>query len=252
MVEHRSVFKAAHCLVAPTLILILGVMFCRYADPPRGAHQLDLSVSQAELMQWAGCSASSGATSLANAVVVARAVLEYVDMHVVGMRFVGAWAEHGRKPAATRFANRIDCGTDITGVSVRPDGEGHAVREFETHNICRNSERVGAQLPAFGMIAVAALIAGDMNGLQIRPEACSEDRSHDFAQPMGQRLSETARNHGLFRKSDAGPLRALDRLHANRCIDHTGRIRCRAKYCNLEFGACGGEPIETRLVVTRR
>jgi hypothetical protein len=177
MVIRQSVFKAAHYLVAPTLMvtpasyvtLILGVMFCRYADPPRRAHQLDLSVSLAELMQWAGCSASSGARSLANAVVVARAVLEDVDMHVVGMRFVGAWAEHGREPAATRFADRIDCGTGIIGISVRPDGEGHAVREFETQNICRNSERVGAQLPAFGMIAVAALIAGDMNGLQIRP-----------------------------------------------------------------------------------
>ena len=53
----------------------------------------------AGLMRWAGCSASSGARSLANAVVVARTVLEDVDMDVVGMRFVGAWAEHGREPA---------------------------------------------------------------------------------------------------------------------------------------------------------
>ena len=37
--------------------------------------------------------------SLANAVVVARTVLEDVDMDVVGVRFVGAWAEHGREPA---------------------------------------------------------------------------------------------------------------------------------------------------------
>ena len=192
------------------------------------------------------------ASSLANAVVVARAVLEDVDMDVVGMRFIGAWAEHGRKPAATRFADRIDCTTGITGVSVRPDGECRAVREFETQNICRNSERVGAQLPTFGMIAVAALITGDMNGLEIRPEVRGEDRSHDFAQPMGQRLSEAARNHRLFRKSDAGPRCARDRLHANRCIDHACRIRCRCKYCNLEFEACGGEPIKTRLIVTWR
>jgi len=96
------------------------------------------------------------------------------------MRFVGAWAEHGREPAATGFADRIDCSAGITWVSVRSDGERHAVREFETQNICRNSERVGAQLSAFGMIAVAALITGDMNGLEIRPEACGEDRSHDF------------------------------------------------------------------------
>jgi len=66
---------------------------------------------------------------------------------------------------------------------------------------------VGAQLPAFGMIAVAALITGDMNGLEIRPETCSEDRSHDFAKPMGQRLSETARSQGLFRKPDAAARR---------------------------------------------
>ena len=57
------------------------------------------------------------ASSLANAVVVARTVLEDVDMDVVGMRFIGAWAEHGREPAATRFAHRIDCTTGITGVS---------------------------------------------------------------------------------------------------------------------------------------
>jgi hypothetical protein len=203
-----------------------------------------------ELMRWAECSASSGARSLANAVEVARTVLEDVDMDVVGMRFVGAWAEHGREPAATRFADRIDCSAGITWVCVRSDGECRAVREFETQNICGNSKRVGAQLPAFGMVAVAALITGDMNGLEICPEACSEDRSHDFAQPMGQRLSEAARNHGLFRKSDAGPRCARDRLHANWCIDHTCRIRCRCKYCNLEFEACGGEPIETRLIVT--
>ena len=102
-------------------------------------------------------------------------------MDVVGMRFVGAWAEHSREPAATRFADRIDCSTGITWVSVRPDGERRAVREFKTQNICRNSERVGAQLTAFGMVAVAALITGDMNGLEIRPKLCSEDRSHDFA-----------------------------------------------------------------------
>ena len=173
-------------------------------------------------------------------------------MDVVGMRFVGAWAEHGREPAATRFADRIDCSVGIIWVSVRSDGERRAVREFETQNICRNSERVGAQLPAFGMVAVAALIPADMNSLEICPEACSEDRSHDFAQPMGQRLSEAAGNHRLFRKSDAGPRRALDRLHANWCIDHACRIRCRCKYRNLEFEATGGEPIETCLIVTWR
>jgi hypothetical protein len=205
----------------------------------------------AELMRWAESSASSGARSLANTVLVARTVLEDVDMDVVGMRFVGAWAEHGREPAATRFADRIDGNAGITWVSVRSDGERRAVREFETQNICRNSERVGAQLPAFGMVAVAALITGDMNGLESCPEVCSEDRSHDFAQPTGQRFGEAARNHGLFRKSDAGPRRALDRLHANWCIDHACRIRCRCKYCNLEFEACRGEPIETRLIVTR-
>jgi hypothetical protein len=86
--------------------------------------------------------------SLANAVVVARTVLEDVDMDVVGVRFVGAWAEHGREPAATGFADRIDCSASITCVSVRSDGERHAVREFETQNICRNSERMGAKLPA--------------------------------------------------------------------------------------------------------
>ena len=84
------------------------------------------------------------ASSLANAVLVARAVLEDVDMDVVGMRFIGAWAEHGREPAATGFADRIDCSAGITWVSVRSDGERHAVREFETENICRNAERVGA------------------------------------------------------------------------------------------------------------
>ena len=84
------------------------------------------------------------ASSLANAVVVARAVLEDVDMDVVGMRFIGAWAEHGRKPAATRFADRIDRTTGITAVSVRPDGERRTVREFETQNIRRNSERAWA------------------------------------------------------------------------------------------------------------
>jgi hypothetical protein len=192
------------------------------------------------------------ACSLANAVLGARAVLEDVDMDMVGMRFIGAWAEHGREPAATRFADRIDCSTGIAGFSVRPDGERHAVGEFETENICRNSERVGAQLPAFGMITVAALITGDMNGLEIRFEACGEDRSYDLAQPMGQRLSETARNHGLFGESDAGPRCALDRLHPNGCIDHACRIRCRCEYCGLEFQARGGEPIETRLIVTWR
>jgi hypothetical protein len=60
------------------------------------------NVLPAELMRWAGRSASSGARSLENAVVVARTVLEDVDMDVVGMRFVGAWAKHGREPAATR------------------------------------------------------------------------------------------------------------------------------------------------------
>jgi hypothetical protein len=43
----------------------------------------------------------SGARSLANAVVVARTVLEDVDMDVVGMRLAGARAEHGREPVAT-------------------------------------------------------------------------------------------------------------------------------------------------------
>jgi hypothetical protein len=109
-----------------------------------------------------------------------------------------------------------------------------------------------ALLPAFSMVAVAAFITGDMNGLEICPEASSEDRSHDFAQPMGQRLSEAARNHGLFRKSDAGPRCALDRLYANWCIDHACRVRCWRKHRNLEFEACGGEPIETRLIVTWR
>jgi hypothetical protein len=66
------------------------------------------------LMRWAECSASWGARSLANAVLVARTVLEDVDMDVVGMRFVGAWAEHGREPAATRFADCIDCSAGIT------------------------------------------------------------------------------------------------------------------------------------------
>jgi hypothetical protein len=88
-------------------------------------------------------------------------------MDVVGMRFVGAWAEHGREPAATRFADRIDSSAGITWVSVQSDGECRAVRELETQDICRNSERVGAQLPAFGMVAIAALITGDMNGLEI-------------------------------------------------------------------------------------
>ena len=126
-------------------------------------------------------------------------------MDVVGVCFVGAWAEHGREPAATGFADRIDCSASITW-GLRPvDGERRAVREFETQNICRNSERVGAQLPAFSMVAVAAFITSDMNGLEICPEASSEDRSHDFPQPMGQRFGEAARNHGLFGKLDAGP-----------------------------------------------
>jgi hypothetical protein len=103
------------------------------------------------------------------------------------------------------FADRIDCSAGITW-GLRPvDGERRAVRQFETQNICRNSERVGAQLPAFSMVAVAAFIASDMNGLEICPEASGEDRSHDFPQPMGQRFGEAARNHGLFGKSDAGP-----------------------------------------------
>jgi hypothetical protein len=147
----------------------------------------------------------SGTRSLANAVVVAQAVLEDVDMDVVSVRFVGAWAEHGREPAATRLADHLDCSTGITCLSVRPDGERRAVREIETKNIGCNSERMGAQLPAFGMVAVAAFITSDVNGLEICPKARSEDRSHDSPQPMCQRLSEAARNHRLFGKSDACP-----------------------------------------------
>jgi hypothetical protein len=48
MVIRQSVFKAAHCLVAPTLrvrsasyaAVILGAVFCRCSDPLRGARQL--------------------------------------------------------------------------------------------------------------------------------------------------------------------------------------------------------------------
>jgi hypothetical protein len=101
-------------------------------------------------------------SSLANTVVVARTVLEDVDMDVVGMRFVGAWAEHGREPAATRFADRIDCSAGITWVSVRPDGERRAVREFETQNIRRNSERVGTQLPRMAKISTRDVRARSM------------------------------------------------------------------------------------------
>jgi hypothetical protein len=79
-----------------------------------GAGKLLSDLRHRSLMQWAECSASSGARSLANAVLVARTVLEDVDMDVVGMRFVGAWAEHGRESAATRFADRIDCSAGIT------------------------------------------------------------------------------------------------------------------------------------------
>src|SRR5215471_18640517 len=58
------------------------------------------NVLRAELMRWAGRSAGSGTRSRANAAVVARTVLEDADMDVVGMRFVGARAEHGREPVA--------------------------------------------------------------------------------------------------------------------------------------------------------
>jgi hypothetical protein len=129
------------------------------------------------------------------------------------MRFVGAWAEHGREPAATRLADRIDCGTDITCLSVRPDGERRAVREFETQNIGCNSERVRAQLPAFGMIAVAAFITSDMNGLEICPKArATKTGAATSPQPMGRRRVKSARSEcldHLFIFSEAGLRRDL-------------------------------------------
>jgi hypothetical protein len=86
-----------------------------------------------------------------NAVVVARTVLEDVDMDVVGVRFVGAWAEHGREPAATRLADRIDCRTGITWcpsglmVSIAPFPRAlsvflsgsHPVRQAVVNGLCR-------------------------------------------------------------------------------------------------------------------
>ena len=129
-------------------------------------------------------------------------------MDVVGMRFVGAWAEHGREPAATGFADRIDCSASITW-GLRPvDGERRAVREFETQNICRNSERVGAQLPAFSMVAVAAFITSDMNGLEICPRRAAKTGA---TTSPSQWASGSAKRHATT-GSSASWMRVLDAL----------------------------------------
>jgi hypothetical protein len=95
-------------------------------------------------------------------------VLEDVDMDVVGLRFVGLWAEHGREPAASRFADRIYCSAGIAWICVRSDGECRAVREFESQNICRNSERVGEHHPSIRDIPLDELSKMVTEWLQAR------------------------------------------------------------------------------------
>jgi hypothetical protein len=92
-------------------------------------------------------------------------------MDVVGMRLAGARAEHGREPVATPPCepHRLQRG--------HPPGLMMSLAPFVSSKIRISAAIPSAwALPAFGMVAVAALITSDMNGLKIRgrrPGGCT-------------------------------------------------------------------------------
>src|ERR1700719_838076 len=93
--------------------------------------------------------------SQTNAVAVARAVLQDVDVHVLGMRRIGPWAEYRGEPPACGDADGIDRSTQLF-ISIRLDGHHFAIRELEARDVDRQTRRMRADLADLCAVAVAA------------------------------------------------------------------------------------------------
>ena len=79
---------------------------------------------------------SGRGVSLTNAVAVARAMLQNIDVHVLGMHSIGPWAEYRGEPPACGDVDGIDRGTQM-GIPIGPDGQRFAIRELEARDVDR-------------------------------------------------------------------------------------------------------------------
>ena len=107
------------------------------------------------------------------------------------------------------------------------DRQRLAIGEFECPDVDRNAERMGAQVPVRGAVAIAALITGaGAHPFEFEREPPGNDRSRKIADEMREPLGEPAGEHRLFRQAHARarPRGDRDRDEANRRVNDAGRV----------------------------
>jgi hypothetical protein len=82
-------------------------------------------------------------------------VQQDINVHVLGMRRIGPRPEYRGEPPTCGDADGIDRGTQMI-IPIGLDGQRSAIREFEAHEVDRETGRVRADLA--GLRAVAAIL----------------------------------------------------------------------------------------------
>jgi hypothetical protein len=185
--------------------------------------------------------------SLTNSVAVARTVLQDVDVHVLGVRSIGPWAEYRGEPPACGNADGVDRGTQML-IPIRLNGQRFAIREFETRDVDRQTGRMRADLADLCAVAVAAFITlSGVNRLEFDRESAGNERSDEIAQPMVEPFTELTGKRRLFGQAyRRSPRRGqFDGLEPHGCRDGTFRVDSwREQHDRLKFDS--GSPRRSR------
>src|SRR6266498_1195923 len=137
--------------------------------------------------------------SLTDAVALARAVLNDVDVHMIRMRRVRSWPQHRGEPAACGDADGGE-GIPHPLVAVRLHRKRSAVGQLEACDIGRQPRCVRADLAGLGAVSVTAFITRTgSHRFELDGELAGDERGDEIAQPMAEAFAEAAGQSRLVR-----------------------------------------------------
>ncbi len=156
---------------------------------------------------------------LAYAVAPVRTMVLGIEVHMVGVKRIGARPEHSRKPTASRCPRRPDIRRFIRAILMH-QRDAPLVRKPYRDNIYRDPFGVGADLTVRKVIPIATLIAGaGLDRLDLRSERSRAEWRHDHSDIVGKDEREFALEDRSIGQTDDIAVRQRDRVKSHRRRD---------------------------------
>ena len=156
---------------------------------------------------------------LANAVAPVRTMALCIEVHMVGVKRIGARPEHRRKPTASRCPRPPDIRRFIGAILMLPR-DAPLVRKPYREKIYRDPFGVGTDLAVRKVIPIATLIAGaGLDRLDLRSERSRAEWRHDHSDIIGEDEREFALEDRSIGQTDDIAVRQRDRVKSHRRRD---------------------------------